>query len=89
MVVFDSQLSSLLAQPKRADSTLVITSHTYNLGDPNYKVHLGYERTRAVRDLLVESGLPGWQIKVARSGDLAPEGDNDTASGRRQNRRLK
>jgi len=88
MVVSEAQLESLLTQLKRAGSTIVITGHTCNLGDPDYNVHLGYERARAVRDLLVEHGLAGWRIKVASAGDSAPVADNETASGRRQNRRV-
>jgi len=88
LVVSESQLTSLVRQLKQAGSTIVITGHTCNLGDPNYNVHLGYERARAVRELLVENGVPGWRIKVASAGDTSPITSNETASGRRQNRRV-
>jgi outer membrane protein OmpA-like peptidoglycan-associated protein len=88
LVVSDTQMKALVAQLKRADARIVLTGHTCDRGDPDYNVHLGYERARAVRELLVENGLPKWRIQVESAGDTQPLSSNETATGRRKNRRV-
>ncbi len=64
-----------------------INGHTDNVGDATKNQKLSKERAKAVYTYLVDKGVNGENISFKGYGDTNPKADNDTDSGRAQNRR--
>jgi outer membrane protein OmpA-like peptidoglycan-associated protein len=75
----------LLAYP---GLTLRLEGHTDSVGSDEYNIKLSQERADAVRDYLVEQGVPDQHITAVGRGKGDPVASNDTAAGRQQNRRV-
>jgi OOP family OmpA-OmpF porin len=75
----------LLNNPK---STIRIEGHTDNVGDAYDNKMLSLNRALSVGDYIIDFGITAAQIKIVGLGDTAPIFDNDTAEGRRLNRRV-
>lgn len=73
----------------RANSTMVIEvgGHTDNVGDENSNMKLSHDRAKAVREYLVNRGIPSERIQAKGYGELNPIATNDTDDGRKANRR--
>lgn len=69
------------------DSTTVI-GHTDSIGSAQYNMGLSLRRAMSVRNYLMRKGVPGDQIEVVGKGEFDPEFSNETAEGRRLNRRV-
>ncbi|MCG8530623.1 MAG: OmpA family protein [Desulfovibrionales bacterium] len=69
------------------DNTTVI-GHTDSIGSAQYNMGLSIRRAMAVRNYLMMKGVPGELIEVVGKGLYDPEYSNDTAEGRRLNRRV-
>ncbi len=67
---------------------LQITGHTDNIGSNNFNQALSVQRSRAVADFLIRSGLQADRLLTGGRGELEPIDSNDTALGREQNRRV-
>jgi outer membrane protein OmpA-like peptidoglycan-associated protein len=65
-----------------------IQGHTDGTGSSDYNYQLGYKRAMTVRDYMARGGVPLHAINVISLGEEIPLGDNDTPSGRAQNRRV-
>jgi outer membrane protein OmpA-like peptidoglycan-associated protein len=65
-----------------------IEGHTDSQGKADRNKKLSQERAEAVRDWLVKKGIPGGRLFAAGFGQEKPIGDNRTAKGREQNRRV-
>ena len=65
-----------------------VEGHTDNSGTTSQQDHLSYQRAAAIRDALVQAGVPAGQISARGLGDSRPLVSNTTASGREQNRRV-
>ncbi|GJM30654.1 MAG: hypothetical protein DHS20C17_32890 [Cyclobacteriaceae bacterium] len=81
------QISQVLQQ--ESNMTLRIVGHTDSDGDDNSNLMLSTKRAEAVKDILINQ----YQINPARlqaegKGETEPVGDNDTADGKAQNRRV-
>jgi outer membrane protein OmpA-like peptidoglycan-associated protein/opacity protein-like surface antigen len=72
------------------DLWVSVEGHTDSVGDEAYNMTLSRRRAEAVRDFLVEhySQLNTGQFTVQDFGEARPVADNDTAEGRRTNRRV-
>lgn len=80
------ELAAILAE---FDKTLVLThAHTDSTGDADFNMALSERRARNVARLLVEFGVSPDRLVAVGHGERVPVADNDTASGRAQNRRL-
>ena len=69
-------------------SAVVITGHTDSTGAADFNQQLSLRRAESVRDYLIQLGGDGKIMQVSGLGETKPIGDNKTAAGRAQNRRV-
>jgi outer membrane protein OmpA-like peptidoglycan-associated protein len=67
---------------------LAIEGHTDNTGTPELNMKLSQQRSDAVRQFLTTQGLLPDSISSSGFGQDDPIADNNTATGRKQNRRV-
>ncbi len=73
---------------KYADTTLRVSGHTDSTGSRSYNQTLSEQRARSVADYLVTRGVASSRMLVQGLGPDQPIADNNTDSGRAQNRRV-
>jgi outer membrane protein OmpA-like peptidoglycan-associated protein len=81
----DKLTAFLQAYPKRE---VQIDGYTDNVGSADYNQGLSERRADSVRDALTRMGIARDRILTKGLGESSPVGDNDTAGGRQQNRRV-
>jgi outer membrane protein OmpA-like peptidoglycan-associated protein len=64
-----------------------IAGHTDNVGSDESNMTLSAGRAEAVRDYLIGHGISGNRVTAKGYGETQPVADNDTESGRQENRR--
>ncbi len=84
----DKFLTSLSEKLKSNGQAAVITGHTDNVGNPSKNLELSRSRAEEVKKILSEKGADATKLKAEGKGDQEPVGDNATAAGRSQNRRV-
>jgi outer membrane protein OmpA-like peptidoglycan-associated protein len=67
---------------------LEVEGHTDSVGGDDYNQQLSERRAQAVRDYLVQQGIPDGTIVSRGFGKTRPVASNDTPEGRQQNRRV-
>ncbi|MGZ4855196.1 MAG: OmpA family protein [Candidatus Angelobacter sp.] len=67
---------------------LEVEGHTDAMGSDDYNQKLSENRAGAVRDYLVQQGIPDSAIVSRGLGKTQPVASNDTPDGRQQNRRV-
>ena len=67
---------------------IAVEGHTDSIGGDDYNMKLSDNRASAVRDFLVEQGVPPAAVTSQGFGKTMPVADNSTAAGRQQNRRV-
>jgi outer membrane protein OmpA-like peptidoglycan-associated protein len=67
---------------------LDVEGHTDSVGGDEYNQRLSEQRGAAVRDYLVQQGMPVSSVTAKGFGKTQPVASNDTAEGRQQNRRV-
>lgn len=70
------------------DSTMVVEGHTDSQGTPASNQDLSQRRAQAVRDYLVSRGIAADRVKAEGFGPSRPTGENTSAEGRANNRRV-
>lgn len=75
----------LLAYP---DLKLHVEGYTDNIGSDRYNQELSEKRAQSVRDYLVNSGVPMNNVVAEGFGKSDPIASNDSATGRKLNRRV-
>jgi outer membrane protein OmpA-like peptidoglycan-associated protein len=70
------------------ESTMVVEGHTDSQGKAEFNQKLSQDRAQSVRDYLVSRGIAGDRITAAGFGPSRTVGDNATAEGRANNRRV-
>ncbi|MEL7148259.1 MAG: OmpA family protein, partial [Bacteroidota bacterium] len=65
-----------------------VIGHTDNSGTAAVNQKYGQQRADAIKALLLEFGVPGERILAASKGETEPIASNESAAGRRQNRRV-
>ena len=65
-----------------------IEGHTDARGSADYNRELSQERADSVREFMISQGVEGARIEAIGFGIDQPIADNDTATGRRKNRRV-
>ena len=65
-----------------------VDGHTDNVGKPAANLILSQDRAAAAVTYLVGKGIPASRLVSAGYGDSKPVGDNKTAAGKAQNRRV-
>ena len=99
-VLFDTAKSSLrpMAREKLAKVAGIVSGHpglrldveghTDSVGGDDYNQRLSEQRGAAVRDYLMQQGMPVSSVTAKGFGKTQPVASNDTAPGRQQNRRV-
>lgn len=83
------ELQKLFSLLKNNPDVMVeISGHTDNQGSAAHNTILSENRAKAVKEYLVKAGIPAAAIKTAGYASTKPIGDNNTAYGRAQNRRI-
>jgi len=81
-----AKLSSIvLAHP---GLVLQVEGHTDSTGSDELNQRISEQRANAVRNYLIVQGVAGDSISAQGFGKTMPMASNDTAAGRRQNRRV-
>lgn len=70
------------------ESTVVISGYSDSTGLADYNLKLSKARAQSVADYLVSKGINPNRITVEGFGELRPIASNETAEGRRMNRRV-
>ncbi len=68
--------------------TILVEGHTADVGKPVGQLNLSIERTKTVRDALIDEGLNPNIFTYKAYGGTMPIASNDTEEGRAQNRRV-
>ncbi|MGE5154608.1 MAG: OmpA family protein [Bdellovibrio bacteriovorus] len=66
----------------------LIEGHTDSAGPDEINLELSKARAEAVRQALIERGVPAERLTAEGAGESRPIAENSTAAGRRQNRRV-
>lgn len=81
-----NDLSTILN--KYNDTNILVRGHTDNSGSETYNQELSQNRAASVRNFLSQKGVTNGRMTLEGFGEYAPIADNNTSSGRRQNRRV-
>ncbi|CAN5717142.1 OmpA family protein [soil metagenome] len=85
----DDNLAKMAAIMKKyPENVLTVKGYTDSTGSATRNRTLSEERAAAVKNQLVAGGIPAETVSVVGMGPEAPIGDNKTADGRSQNRRV-
>lgn len=68
--------------------SLEVEGHTDSVGGDEYNQKLSEQRGSAVRDYLLQQGMPVNSVSTRGFGKTQPVASNETAMGRQQNRRV-
>jgi outer membrane protein OmpA-like peptidoglycan-associated protein/uncharacterized protein YidB (DUF937 family) len=69
-------------------TVLVVNGHTDNTGDSATNMALSQQRADAVRNYLIQQGVPSSMLVAKGYGDTRPISSNDTDEGKFRNRRI-
>lgn len=72
---------------QNSEARLSITGHTDAIGSDKYNQALGYRRAQSVQRYFENKGISAGKIITESKGEKAPSDDNNTATGRSNNRR--
>jgi len=81
----DSMIASISKEPNRR---IVVEGHTDSVGDAAHNRELSQRRADAVRQYLIAHGVAPDRISAFGKGEADPIASNDTAEGRKHNRRV-
>jgi len=82
-------LSEMAETLKKYDDTnILIEGHTDDTGSEEYNQNLSEERASSVAGYLSELGVTDYRLITEGYGEEQPVADNDTETGRQQNRRV-
>lgn len=70
------------------DVKVEVAGHTDSIGTDEYNMGLSQRRADAVRNYLVDKGIPAERLTVKGYGESQPVADNATREGRFENRRV-
>jgi outer membrane protein OmpA-like peptidoglycan-associated protein len=73
---------------KNTNQKLLISGHTDNIGNKADNKNLSLERANAIKQYLISKGIPENLIAIEGRGDELPIDSNETAEGRKKNRRV-
>jgi len=73
---------------KYPDRTVVIEGYTDNVGSEQYNQGLSERRADSVKSYLAKQGIGMLRLSASGKGESGAVGDNNSATGRQQNRRV-
>lgn len=85
-VALDAMIADIANLDKLTD--LLIVGHTDSTGTDEYNQKLSERRAQAVKNYLVNKGLPAAELETRGMGESSPVNDNKTAQNRAKNRRV-
>lgn len=80
--------AAIAAVAQRCAGAIVLTGHADALGPARVNHEIALRRADAVRALLVERGVDAARVLITSAGATQPIAPNDSARGRRDNRRV-
>lgn len=80
-----NESNSFLVRDSKASMT--ITGHTDAIGTDLYNQALGYRRAQRLQQYFETKGIPANKISIESKGEKEPADDNNTVTGRANNRR--
>jgi len=83
-----TRLAALAREARRTKARVVLAGNADGAGAAGANRRLARARARSVEGVLVELGVPRGAIRVVDRGADSPVATNDTAEGRRANRRV-
>lgn len=84
-----AKLDELAVKSKQLKLEVILAvGHTDRIGSDAYNQKLSERRAQAVADYLEAKGIGSGRLAVSGVGETQPIGDNKTADGRAQNRRV-
>lgn len=84
----NNYLKNVAEALKDNDKKVILIGHTDNKGNPGYNMRLGLERAKAIKNILVDLGVPQNRISVGTEGENNPIASNNTEEGMTKNRRV-
>jgi OmpA-OmpF porin, OOP family len=81
-----AQLDGVAAHLEKG--ALEVVGHTDFTGDPAYNQWLSGQRAQAVRNYLIERGVPPDRVTIVAAGEDQPVDSNHSKIGRARNRRV-
>jgi len=81
----DKLIAFLNSYPNRS---VMIEGHTDNQGSDDYNMGLSERRADSVKSYLMEQGISSQRLVASGKGEAQPLADNESESGRQQNRRV-
>lgn len=73
---------------KYEDTNVLIEGHTDSTGEAVYNQTLSEKRASSVQQYLIDLGMDFQRLSIAGYGENQPIADNNTATGRQENRRV-
>lgn len=70
------------------DRSAIIEGHTDNVGSDDYNQNLSQRRADSVKSYLTGHGIGSTRLAAYGKGEIQPLAENDSATGRQQNRRV-
>jgi outer membrane protein OmpA-like peptidoglycan-associated protein len=67
---------------------LRVDGHSDSRGDPDHNLELSEARARSVMNYLIDAGVQSSRLEATGFGEVNPIADNNTAEGRKVNRRV-
>ena len=84
-----AKIAEMLSEIINKDEfTILIEGHTADIGKPIGQMNLSIERTKTIRDALIQEGIPEKLFSYKGYGGTRPIATNQTEEGRAQNRRV-
>ncbi|WP_121245592.1 OmpA family protein [Mucilaginibacter phyllosphaerae] len=84
-----TNLSNLATSLQNNPQTnILIVGHTDNTGTDTYNQNLSVRRAESVKAFIAANSVAGSRLSTSGKGESEPIGDNNTAEGRSQNRRV-
>lgn len=78
----------VLSTAEQGEAEYTITGHTDSDADHGYNERLALRRARAVRDFLLERGVPEASVRIAAFGERMAMATNENEEGQAMNRRV-
>jgi OOP family OmpA-OmpF porin len=73
---------------KSEETTIIAQGHTDITGSASYNQGLSERRAQAVKDYLIEKGVPAERVAIKGFGEDQPADSNETEEGKANNRRV-
>lgn len=84
----DNLRNMALSLQQNPETEVLIVGHTDAVGSDSYNQNLSEQRASSAASILAANGIPRDRIRTSGRGELEPIAENETETGRQQNRRV-